>query len=116
MFLQKLARFFSSDIGIDLGTANCLVFLKGQGIVLSEPSVVAIRDKDNVPLAVGEDAKKIMGRNPKGIKVIRPMKVGVIADLRITEYMIRAFIQKAKAQMPSHCAWKYSRSCSDRAP
>ncbi|MBQ9336902.1 MAG: rod shape-determining protein [Lentisphaeria bacterium] len=103
MFLQKLARFFSSDIGIDLGTANCLVFLKGQGIVLSEPSVVAIREKDNEPLAVGEDAKKIMGRNPKGIKVIRPMKVGVIADLRITEYMIRAFIQKAKLQMPSHC-------------
>ena len=103
MLLQKLARFFSSDIGIDLGTANCLVYVKGQGIVLSEPSVVAIREKDNDPLAVGEEAKRMLGRTPMGIKAIRPMKVGVIADLRITEYMLRAFIQKAKAKVPPRC-------------
>ena len=103
MLLQKLARFFSSDIGIDLGTANCLVYVKGQGIVLSEPSVVAIREKDNEPLAVGEEAKKMLGRTPVGIKATRPMKVGVIADLRVTEFMLRAFIQKAKAKVPPRC-------------
>ena len=103
MLLQKLARFFSSDIGIDLGTANCLVYVKGQGIVLSEPSVVAIREKDNEPLAVGEEAKRMLGRTPVGIKATRPMKVGVIADLRVTEFMLRAFIQKAKAKVPPRC-------------
>ena len=100
MLLQKLARFFSSDIGIDLGTANCLVYVKGQGIVLSEPSVVAIREKDKEPLAVGEEAKKMLGRTPIGVRAVRPMKVGVIADLHITEFMLRAFIQKAKSKVP----------------
>ncbi len=100
MLLQKLTRFFSTDIGIDLGTANCLVYVKDQGIVLSEPSVVAIRDKDEKPLAVGEEAKKMFGRTPMGVRAIRPMKVGVIADLRITEFMLRAFIQKAKEKVP----------------
>lgn len=101
MLLQKLARFFSSDIGIDLGTANCLVYVKDQGIVLSEPSVVAIREKDKEPLAVGEEAKKMLGRTPMGIRAVRPMKVGVIADLKVTEFMLRSFIQKAKARVPA---------------
>ena len=101
MLLQKLARFFSSDIGIDLGTANCLVYVKDQGIVLSEPSVVAIQEKDKTPLAVGEEAKKMLGRTPMGIRAVRPMKVGVIADLKVTEFMLRAFIQKAKARVPA---------------
>ena len=101
MLLQKLARFFSSDIGIDLGTANCLVYVKDKGIVLSEPSVVAIRERDKEPLAVGEEAKKMLGRTPMGIRAVRPMKVGVIADLKVTEYMLRAFIQKAKTHVPA---------------
>ncbi len=101
MLLQKLARFFSSDIGIDLGTANCLVYVKDKGIVLSEPSVVAIQEKDKTPLAVGEEAKKMLGRTPMGIRAVRPMKVGVIADLKVTEFMLRAFIQKAKAHVPA---------------
>lgn len=88
---------FSNDLAIDLGTANTLVYLKGKGIVVSEPSVVAVQ-KDQVGhkkvLAVGMDAKKMLGRTPGSIVAIRPMKDGVIADFDITEEMLRYFIQK----------------------
>ncbi|TRO80320.1 rod shape-determining protein [Trichloromonas acetexigens] len=88
---------FSNDLAIDLGTANTLVYLKGKGIVVSEPSVVAVQ-KDSVGgrkvLAVGKEAKKMLGRTPGSIVAIRPMKDGVIADFDITEEMLRYFIQK----------------------
>jgi len=96
MLYQKLSKFFASDIGIDLGTANCLVFVKDQGIVLCEPSVVAIADGTKEVLAVGGEAKRMLGRTPGNIKAVRPMKDGVIADFEITEDMLRYFIQKAR--------------------
>lgn len=85
---------FTPKIGIDLGTTNVLVFVPGQGIVLNEPSVVAISD-DNQILAVGVEAKKMIGRTPENITAYRPMKDGVIADYRVTEAMLRYFMQKA---------------------
>lgn len=85
---------FAKDIGIDLGTANVLIHVKGQGIVLNEPSVVAIEKRTNKVLAVGEEAWKMVGRTPGNIVAIRPMKDGVIADFDITEAMLRHFIQK----------------------
>lgn len=96
MLYQKLSKFFASDIGIDLGTANCLVFVRDKGIVLSEPSVVAIAAGTKEILAVGSDAKRMLGRTPGNIKAVRPMKDGVIADFEITEDMLRYFIQKAR--------------------
>ncbi|MFT5108243.1 MAG: rod shape-determining protein MreB, partial [Pseudoalteromonas tetraodonis] len=91
----KLFGIFSSDIGIDLGTANTLVNVKDQGIVLREPSVVAVKAGTNEVLAVGDDAKRMLGRTPGNIVAIRPLKNGVIADFEITEAMLRHFIQKA---------------------
>jgi rod shape-determining protein MreB and related proteins len=85
---------FSNDLAIDLGTANTLVHVKGQGIVLREPSVVAINSNTNEVLAVGEEAKQMLGRAPGSIIAIRPMKDGVIAHFEVTEMMIRSFIQK----------------------
>jgi rod shape-determining protein MreB and related proteins len=93
--LGKLLGFFSSDIGIDLGTANTLVYVKERGIVLREPSVVAIQSGTNRVLAVGEEAKRMLGRTPGSIVAIRPLKAGVIADFEITEAMLRYFIRKA---------------------
>jgi rod shape-determining protein MreB and related proteins len=90
-----LTRFFSRNIGIDLGTANTLVYVKGKGIVLREPSVVAIRRDTGSILAVGEEAKKMIGRTPGNIIAIRPMKDGVIADFDVTQIMLRHFISKA---------------------
>lgn len=92
--LEKIKRLFSNDIGIDLGTANSLVYVKDQGIVLREPSVVAVQKNTNIVLAVGEEAKRMLGRTPGSIEAIRPMKDGVIADFEITESMLRHFIQK----------------------
>ena len=92
--LTQLKGLFSNDIGIDLGTANSLVFVRDQGIVLREPSVVAIQAGTNKLLAVGEEARKMLGRTPSNIVAIRPMKDGVIADFEITEAMLRHFIQK----------------------
>ncbi len=97
---HRFARFFSNDIGIDLGTANCLVYLRDKGIVLSEPSVVAITESTRQVLAVGEEAKRMLGRTPGNIKAIRPMKYGVIADFDVTEEMLRYFIQKARLKLP----------------
>lgn len=85
---------FSNDIGIDLGTANTAVYVKGQGIVLNEPSVVAIQRGSNVPLAVGSEAKRMVGRTPGDIIAIRPLKDGVIADFELTNAMLRYFITK----------------------
>jgi rod shape-determining protein MreB len=97
MFLDPLLGIFSNDLAIDLGTANTLVYVKGKGIVLSEPSVVAVR-KDikgyNKVLAVGKEAKLMLGRTPGNIIAIRPMKDGVIADFEVTEAMLRHFIRK----------------------
>ncbi|MDD2401348.1 MAG: rod shape-determining protein [Clostridia bacterium] len=87
--------FLSKDIGIDLGTANTLVYIKGKGIVLNEPSVVAMHRDTGSVLAVGDDAKKMIGRTPGNIVAIRPMKDGVIADFEVTHTMLRYFIRKA---------------------
>lgn len=98
MILDKLIGFFSSDMGIDLGTANTLVLLRGKGIIINEPSVVAIkRDKygKQVILAVGHEAKNMVGKTPGDIEAVRPMRDGVIADFDMTERMIRYFIEKA---------------------
>ena len=89
-----LGKFFSNDIGIDLGTATTLVYLKGRGIVLCEPSVVAVQAGTSNVLAVGEEAKRMLGRTPGNIVAIRPMRNGVIADFEITEAMLRYFIKK----------------------
>ena len=91
-------NFFSSflgrDMAVDLGTANTLVYVRGRGIVLNEPSVVAVNVKDGRPLAVGTEAKRMIGRTPSHIRAIRPLKDGVIADFEICEKMLRYFIQK----------------------
>ncbi|HEY9576167.1 MAG TPA: rod shape-determining protein MreB, partial [Pseudobacillus sp.] len=84
----------SKDIGIDLGTANVLIHVKGQGIVLNEPSVVAIDKNTNKVLAVGEEAHRMVGRTPGNIVAIRPLKDGVIADFDVTESMLKYFINK----------------------
>ena len=86
---------FSKDLGIDLGTANTLVHLKGQGVVLTEPSVVAIQVHSGLVVAVGEEAKQMIGRTPGNIVAIRPMKDGVIADFDVTQSMLKYFINKA---------------------
>lgn len=94
MIFDRILGMFSSDMGIDLGTASTLVFVKGRGIVLNEPSVVAIQKGTNRVLAVGEEAKNMLGRTPGSIVAIRPLKDGVIADFEITESMLRYFIRK----------------------
>ena len=88
---------FSRDLAIDLGTANTLIYVRGQGIVLDEPSVVAININDGKPVAVGLEAKRMMGRTPNHIKAIRPLKDGVIADFEVCEKMLRYFIQRVHA-------------------
>ncbi len=97
MPLKRILGWFSSDLAIDLGTANTLVYAKGKGIVVSEPSVVAVmkdgRGPDKVK-AVGEEAKEMLGRTPGNIVAIRPMKDGVIADFDVTEAMLRYFITR----------------------
>lgn len=91
-----LFGMLSNDMGIDLGTATTLVYVKGEGIVLCEPSVVAIQKDSSACLAVGEEAKRMLGRTPGNIVAIRPMKDGVIADFEISENMLRYFIKKAQ--------------------
>lgn len=92
---MKLPSFMSKDMGIDLGTANTLVYVNTKGIVVREPSVVAVNEDTKKVLAVGEAAKKMIGRTPGNIVAIRPLKDGVIADFDITEQMLRYFIEKA---------------------
>src|SRR5262247_3844240 len=97
--LKKLLGYFSNDLSIDLGTANTLIYVRGQGIVLNEPSVVSIR-QDRGPggprsvAAVGSDAKRMLGRTPGNIVTVRPLKDGVIADFSMTEEMLKQFIKK----------------------
>src|SRR5213080_1772800 len=93
-FFGRLFGFAANDIGIDLGTANTLVYVKDHGIVLREPSVVAVQAGTNHVLAVGDEAKRMLGRTPGNIVAIRPLKDGVIADFEITEAMLRHFIHK----------------------
>ncbi len=95
---EKLFGWFSQDIAIDLGTANTLIYVRGQGVVLNEPSVVAVyregrRERPKV-LAVGQDAKRMLGRTPEAIQAVRPLKDGVIADFVVTEEMLKQFIRK----------------------
>src|SRR4051794_9979118 len=85
------------DLAIDLGTANTLIYVRGHGIVLDEPSVVAINVNDGKPVAVGLEAKRMMGRTPNHIRAIRPLKDGVIADFEVCEKMLRYFIQRVHA-------------------
>ena len=94
--IDRLLSFFSTDIGIDLGTANSLAYVRDRGIVMREPSVVAIQAGSKRVMAVGEEAKRMLGRTPGNIIAIRPMKSGVIADFDITEAMIKYFINKAR--------------------
>ena len=95
MNLRSLFSLFSSDLAIDLGTANTLVFAKGKGIVVNEPSIVAINKNTGEVEAVGKEAKEMLGRTPGNIVAIKPMKDGVIADFKVTEKMLNYFIQKA---------------------
>ncbi len=110
--LKKFRGMFSNDLSIDLGTANTLIYVKGQGIVLNEPSVVAIRqDRAGSPksvAAVGHDAKQMLGRTPGNIAAIRPMKDGVIADFFVTEKMLQHFIKQVHSNSfmrPSRAFW-----------
>ncbi|CAJ2376286.1 MAG: dynamic cytoskeletal protein MreB [Arenicellales bacterium IbO2] len=98
IMLKRLAGFFSNDLAIDLGTANTLIYAKSKGVILNEPSVVAIHTGlgHNRVLAVGREAKRMLGRTPDSIRAIRPMKDGVIADFNITEDMLKYFIRKAQ--------------------
>jgi rod shape-determining protein MreB len=93
-FFEKLFNIFSNDIGMDLGTATTLVYLKGKGIVLREPSVVAIDKNTRRVLAVGNEAKQMIGKTPNSIGAVRPLRDGVIADFEVTHQMIKYFIQK----------------------
>src|SRR3989338_1587153 len=98
MVFDALWGLFSNDLAIDLGTANTLVYIEGRGIVINEPSVVAVRDDGRgvkQVLAVGREAKEMIGKTPGTIKAIRPMKDGVIADFEVTQAMLRYFIRKA---------------------
>src|SRR5512145_1065347 len=94
MLISLLAGLFSNDLAIDLGTANTLVYVRGEGIVMNEPSIVAIHQADHSVLAVGHEAKAMLGKTPGNITAIRPMKDGVIADFTVTEQMLKQFIKK----------------------
>src|ERR1700704_7202653 len=95
MFLKSLLSAFSNDLAIDLGSANTLVYAKNKGIVVREPSIVAVNKVNNQVEAVGKEAKEMLGRTPGNIVAIRPMKDGVIADFEVTEKMLDHFIKKA---------------------
>ncbi|MDX6647589.1 MAG: rod shape-determining protein MreB [Miltoncostaeaceae bacterium] len=101
-FLSYLTGFGGRDMAVDLGTANTLVYVRGRGIVLSEPSVVAIDQRTNEVHAVGIEAKRMLGRTPGNISAIRPLKDGVIADFDVTEQMLRHFIQKVHQNRWAH--------------
>jgi rod shape-determining protein MreB len=92
--LDKFFGYFSHDIGIDLGTANTLVYVKGRGIVINEPSVVALNTKTKQILAIGEEAKKMVGKTPSNIVANRPLVAGVVSDFEVTEQMLKYFIEK----------------------
>ena len=103
--LNKILRYFNEDIAIDLGTANSAVYVRGQGIVLNEPSVVALNTKTGQILAVGEEAKKMVGRTPSHIQAVRPLVRGVVSDFEVTEQMLRYFIEKAHRRKFIPLSW-----------
>src|SRR2546430_13936920 len=96
MLANHLLELFSTDLGIDLGTANTLVFMRNRGIVLNDPSIIAVRRTDGAVIGVGREAKAMLGRAPENIRVIRPLKDGVIADFDTTQKMLRYFILAAR--------------------
>ncbi|MEO5587333.1 MAG: rod shape-determining protein [Novosphingobium sp.] len=100
MSVMNLFQFAAADMAIDLGTANTVVYLRGHGIVLAEPSVVAIEMNDGIPRvrAVGDDAKLMMGKTPDNVRTVRPLRNGVVADLEVAEQMIKHFIRKAQGE------------------
>ncbi|OIO50018.1 MAG: rod shape-determining protein [Parcubacteria group bacterium CG1_02_41_26] len=102
---KKILRYFSEDIAIDLGTANSAVYVRGQGIVINEPSVVALNTKTGQILAVGEEAKKMVGRTPAHIQAVRPLVRGVVSDFEVTEQMLRYFIEKAHHKKFISLSW-----------
>ena len=122
MNLRSIFSLFSSDLAIDLGTANTLVFAKGNGIVVDEPSIVAINKITGDVEAVGREAKEMVGRTPGNIVAIRPMKDGVIADFKVTERMLNYFIHKAHGRKmlvhprPARCTWSSRRWWPPSAP
>ncbi|HSX24708.1 MAG TPA: rod shape-determining protein, partial [Candidatus Andersenbacteria bacterium] len=93
-FVNNFFGRFSQDIGIDLGTANTLVYVRGKGVVINEPSVVALNKKTNEVLAIGKEAQRMVGKTPSHIVAIRPLRHGVISDFEVTEQMLSYFIQK----------------------
>mgnify|MGYP003340994821 CR=1 FL=1 len=101
---SRLFKFSSQDMAIDLGTANTVVYVRGRGIVLNEPSVVAVETLNGVKRvkAVGEDAKLMMGKTPDSIEAIRPLRDGVIADIDVAEQMIKHFITKVHGRSEEH--------------
>ena len=117
--LNSIFGWFSSDLAIDLGTANTLIYVKGEGIVCNEPSVVAVQKDSRGArrvLAIGAEAKKMLGRTPGSIVAIRPLKDGVIADFEITESMLRHFIQKTHNRQDSWCVRGSSSACRSESP
>ena len=102
---NKILKYFNEDIAIDLGTANSSVYVRGRGIVLNEPSVVALNKKTGQVLAVGEEAKKMVGRTPSHIQAIRPLVRGVISDFEVTEQMLKYFIEKAHKKKFISLSW-----------
>jgi len=96
MLADRLFGLFASDLAIDLGTANTLVFVRDRGIVLNEPSIIAIRRTDNEVVGVGHEAKAMLGRTPENIQALRPLKDGVIADFDVTERMLQYYIERAR--------------------
>ena len=97
---KSLANIFGGDIAVDLGTANTVIHVKGDGIVLNEPSIVARKVSDDTIIAVGQEAKEMLGRTHSGIEIIRPLKDGTIADYKMTDAMIQGFMRKNLAQEP----------------
>ena len=105
--MKGAIEMIGSDIGIDLGTASVLVYIKGKGVVLKEPSVVAFDRDTNKIKAIGEEARLMLGRTPGNIVAIRPLRQGVISDYTYTEKMIRYFIEKAIGKQRSPCFCRY---------
>ena len=112
---RNMSGFGGRDMAVDLGTANTLVYVRGRGIVLSEPSVVAVDASTGEVHAVGMEAKRMLGRTPGTIQAIRPLKDGVIADFDVTEEMLRYFIQQVH-QKDQSAGWRQPRSGLAKAP
>ena len=103
--IHKFLKYFTEDIAIDLGTANTLVYVRGKGIVINEPSVVALNKKTGQVLAIGQEARKMVGRTPTHIQAVRPLIRGVISDFEVTEQMLHYFIEKVHKKKFIFGAW-----------